>query len=191
MKFRNQSGLTVLAAVLLFFTLQPGCGAGEQPYTSVLEGVSFVDNAAGLAAGADSALEELLQELLADPSVSIEIRCTVASSGDENQDARLSRDRAQTLRRWLMNRGVAFFRLQIADLQTSTAADVSAVPAETREIEEERVEITRIRKSFPIADIPASAFRFEPVVDGQEVLHDFQLFNKGDAPLNISKVRTG
>ena len=44
---------------------------------------------------------------------------------------------------------------------------------------------------LPIADILSRSFQFEPVADGQEVLHDFVLVNRGAAPLNISKVRTG
>ena len=44
---------------------------------------------------------------------------------------------------------------------------------------------------LPVAGIPAPSFRFDPVADGQEVLHDFVIINSGDAPLNISKVKTG
>ena len=44
---------------------------------------------------------------------------------------------------------------------------------------------------LPIADILVRSFQFEPVADGREVLHDFVLVNRGTAPLNISKVRTG
>ena len=48
-----------------------------------------------------------------------------------------------------------------------------------------------IAGELPAADIQAPSFRFGPVADGQEVLHDFVLVNRGDAPLNIRKVRTG
>jgi hypothetical protein len=34
-------------------------------------------------------------------------------------------------------------------------------------------------------------FSFEPVVDGTLVNHDFMVQNKGDAVLNIHKVKTG
>lgn len=185
MKVCSKNGLRILTVVLLVFAQQGICGVQGPPEASVLKGVSFGVNSARLVPGADAALEELLAELQADPSVFIEIRCRVAASGDRHKDAKLSRERAETLRRWLMNRGVAFYRLQVADPPNSSAAAVSAPPAA------ERIEIVRIRKSLPVADIPARSFRFEPVADGQAVLHDFQLFNRGEAPLNISKVRTG
>ena len=86
-----------------------------------------------------------------------------------------------------MDRGIAFFRLQIADRQTSPAALYN----ETRKPPEDWVVITRIQQSIPVAEIAQRAFRFEPVADGAEILHDFQLRNTGNAPLNINKVRTG
>jgi hypothetical protein len=189
MKFRLPRAGAVLVGAVLFFGVQQGWGAAEQPDAFVLKGVSFVQNSVALEAGSGSALEALLKELQADPSVSIEIKCTVAASGDPRQDEKLSRERAQTLRRWLMNRGIAFYRLEIADPQTSTP--VSGRPAAPLKPEGDRIEVVRIQKSFPVADAPVRSFRFEPVVEGEQVLHDFQLRNEGDAPLNISKIRTG
>ena len=43
----------------------------------------------------------------------------------------------------------------------------------------------------PAIYLPVSQWDFEPVVDGTSVVHDFVVQNKGDAPLNISKVKTG
>ena len=43
----------------------------------------------------------------------------------------------------------------------------------------------------PAIYLPVSQWEFEPVVDGTSVVHDFVVQNKGDAPLNISKVKTG
>jgi hypothetical protein len=189
MKFRTQHAGGLLIGALLFLAVQQGCGAAEQPEAFILKGVSFVENSAALQAGSGSALEDLLKELQADPSVSIEIKCTVAASGDPRQDEKLSRERAQTLRRWWMRRGIAFYRLEIADPQTSTP--VSGQPATPSKPAGDRIEIVRIQKSFPVAEAPVRSFRFEPVVEGEQVLHDFQLRNKGDAPLNISKIRTG
>jgi hypothetical protein len=39
--------------------------------------------------------------------------------------------------------------------------------------------------------LPVTKWEFTPVVDGKAVIHDFVIQNKGDAPLNISKVKTG
>ena len=39
--------------------------------------------------------------------------------------------------------------------------------------------------------IPDPLFTFEAVVDGTEVVHDFQVFNRGTGELAIQKVQTG
>ena len=182
MNLRKQSGLGILAAVAaaLLFTLPSVRAADELPTASILKGVSFIDNTATLDTGSNFAMEKLLEELLADRTVSLEIRCHVALSGDQQRDVKLSLDRARSVRRWLMDRGVAFYRLQIADPQTTAQTAAG-----------DRIEVVRMQQSLPAADILARSFQFEPVADGREVLHDFVLVNKGAAPLNISKVRTG
>ena len=43
----------------------------------------------------------------------------------------------------------------------------------------------------PDIKIPDPLFTFEPVVDGTEVVHDFQVYNRGSGPLAIEKVQTG
>ena len=39
--------------------------------------------------------------------------------------------------------------------------------------------------------LPELSFKFDPVVDGTEVTHDFAIKNNGDAPLAITQVKTG
>lgn len=39
--------------------------------------------------------------------------------------------------------------------------------------------------------VPESRYKFDPVLEGTEIKHDFIVQNKGAAPLNIEKVRTG
>ena len=46
-------------------------------------------------------------------------------------------------------------------------------------------------EKLPTAILPVTQWEFESVVDGTAVVHDFVIQNKGDAPLNISKVKTG
>jgi hypothetical protein len=43
----------------------------------------------------------------------------------------------------------------------------------------------------PAVFFPEKAFEFAPVIDGVSVVHDFVVFNKGTAPLQIRNVRTG
>ncbi|MFZ7128215.1 MAG: hypothetical protein ACOWWM_18835 [Desulfobacterales bacterium] len=42
----------------------------------------------------------------------------------------------------------------------------------------------------PSARIPEPVFSFEPVIEGEHVVHDFVIRNEGDAPLRIHKVGT-
>jgi hypothetical protein len=42
----------------------------------------------------------------------------------------------------------------------------------------------------PLAVLPAAVYRFDPVVEGQEVAHAFVVQNKGSAPLEIHRVKT-
>ena len=43
----------------------------------------------------------------------------------------------------------------------------------------------------PTAFLPETQYAFPRVLEGTEVLHDFIMQNKGTAPLEIQKVRTG
>ncbi len=43
----------------------------------------------------------------------------------------------------------------------------------------------------PTAFLPETQYAFPRVLEGTEVLHDFIMQNKGTAPLDIKKVRTG
>ena len=43
----------------------------------------------------------------------------------------------------------------------------------------------------PVVYVPEPVFEFDKVVDGSEVVHDFIVQNKGDATLDITKVRPG
>ncbi len=54
----------------------------------------------------------------------------------------------------------------------------------------ERVEILRVSLKQPLAFLPDARYQFEPVVEGQEVVHDFIVLNKGSAPLEIQTVKT-
>jgi len=43
----------------------------------------------------------------------------------------------------------------------------------------------------PSAFFPRDKYKFNAVIDGAEVTHDFIIQNKGDAPLIIKDVKTG
>lgn len=46
------------------------------------------------------------------------------------------------------------------------------------------------QKAGPVADIPDPVHAFEPTIDGDYVVHDFAVFNRGNALLKIQKVST-
>ncbi|MBT9437775.1 MAG: hypothetical protein GAS50_01135, partial [Desulfobacterales bacterium] len=45
--------------------------------------------------------------------------------------------------------------------------------------------------TYPSAYLPVDNYEFDPVVEGAEIDHQFIIQNKGTAPLNIEKVKTG
>ena len=46
-------------------------------------------------------------------------------------------------------------------------------------------------QSLPQAFFAETRYEFEPVIDGQEVVHDFIIQNKGSAVLHVQRVKTG
>ncbi|MCD4762974.1 MAG: DUF1573 domain-containing protein [Desulfobacterales bacterium] len=45
--------------------------------------------------------------------------------------------------------------------------------------------------TYPSAYLPVDNYEFDTVVEGNEIDHQFIIQNKGTAPLNIVKVKTG
>ncbi len=45
--------------------------------------------------------------------------------------------------------------------------------------------------SQPSAYFPETAYEFTPVLDGDRVVHDFVIQNKGSATLKVDRVKTG
>ena len=43
----------------------------------------------------------------------------------------------------------------------------------------------------PTAFFPQTLYEFSPVLDGEKVVHEFVVQNKGQATLNIERVKTG
>ena len=45
--------------------------------------------------------------------------------------------------------------------------------------------------TYPSAYLPVDDYEFDPVLEGAAIDHQFIIQNKGTAPLNIEKVKTG
>ncbi|EKD38821.1 MAG: hypothetical protein ACD_75C00599G0002 [uncultured bacterium] len=43
----------------------------------------------------------------------------------------------------------------------------------------------------PRVELPETIYEFPPVPEGVPVVHDFVIFNRGDQPLDILKVKAG
>jgi len=46
-------------------------------------------------------------------------------------------------------------------------------------------------QKFPSIYVPSGTYEFKPVLEGDEVMHNYILQNKGTAPLKIEKVKAG
>lgn len=44
---------------------------------------------------------------------------------------------------------------------------------------------------LPAVVVPSPVYRFEPVIEGAEIVHEFVVRNTGSAPLEIQAVETG
>lgn len=52
-------------------------------------------------------------------------------------------------------------------------------------------EVSPVIENQPVVFLPENQYRFAPVLEGTPVTHTFVIKNKGTAPLEIQKVRTG
>ncbi len=50
---------------------------------------------------------------------------------------------------------------------------------------------TESSPKVPQAFLPERVFEFQPVLEGTQVVHEFVLKNKGEAPLNILQIKSG
>ena len=70
--------------------------------------------------------------------------------------------------------------------QTSAEQTTQATNQDSLNTEEENA-----AAAVPELYIPDKSYQFENVPAGQTVTHDFILYNKGTAPLHITRVKTG
>jgi hypothetical protein len=53
------------------------------------------------------------------------------------------------------------------------------------------VETIKAENKGPVAEITNTDFIAEPVIEGNDIIHDFVIKNSGTEPLEISRVKTG
>ena len=77
-------------------------------------------------------------------------------------------------------------RADSIDPQGLLVQSTPTVSQDPQPIEEENTE-----DGFPKLSVPERNYQFESVPAGQTVSHDFIVYNKGTAPLHITRVKTG
>jgi hypothetical protein len=150
--------------------------------------VYFKSDSAVIAAEFENDLKKVQAALAADPRIGLQIEGYGRNSGTPEKNRAISQKRAEAVRQWFVTHGVDASRLVIislGDTESATGKDRPKDPALA-----ERVEILQVSLKLPLAHLPALRYEFASVMEGQEVIHDFVVQNKGSATLEIQKVKT-
>jgi len=150
--------------------------------------VYFKNDSTVIAAEFENDLKKVQAALTADPAIGLQIEGYGRSSGPPEKNRAITQKRAEAVRRWFVAHGVDESRLVIkspGDSEPAIGKDKPKDPALA-----ERVEIWQVYLKLPVAHLPALLYEFAPVMEGEKVVHDFVVQNKGSATLEIQKVRT-
>jgi len=79
--------------------------------TLILEGVNFETNSANLTAESEEILQKSLKYIKAHPTEKYEISGHTDSRGSREKNLRLSKDRAESVKNWLVKNGIESDRL--------------------------------------------------------------------------------
>ena len=163
-----------------------GAKAGSTPV--VLATLYFENDSAEINPTIEYDLKKIRTALEADPDMGLRIEGYAHLKDTPQKNQAVSQKRVRAVERWFLEQGIAKSRL-IA----KTAAD-SQSAAQKRgsqdSVQSERVEILQVSLKQPQAVLPTAVYKFDAVVEGQEVAHAFIILNKGSAPLEIQRVKT-
>jgi outer membrane protein OmpA-like peptidoglycan-associated protein len=154
----------------------------------VLATIYFKDGSAALGPEHENDLKKAQAALEADPTIGLQIEAYNPDPASSENNRGMTQKRIQAVRQWFSKNKVDSGRLMIKGPTASRAAaknDTSADPSLNR-----RVEIVKVLLKFPAAHLPETRYEFTPVIEGQEVSHNFIVQNKGTAPLEVQKVKT-
>ena len=154
----------------------------------VLATIYFQDGSADLNPKYDKDLRKVLSVLSTNPTSGLQIEAYNDNRGAAENNREISQKRAQSVRQWFLKKGVDSGRLMIKSASDSgTAAQNDTAKGDSGD---QRVEIVKVLLKLPVAHFPVARYEFEPVVEGQEVSHNFVIQNKGTALLEVQKVKT-
>ncbi len=182
------------AGAIFVFTIFIGCfvthayGAKADTTPVVLATLYFKIDSAEISPEFENELKKILAALKADPTMGLRIEGYAREQGTPQKNHEVSQKRVQAVQQWFFKQGVANSRLKVKTFAGSKP------PAPKRPAEDvandERVEILQVSLKQPLAVLPVAVYKFDPVVEGQEVTHAFVVQNKGSAPLEIQRVKT-
>ena len=118
------------------------------PYIStkqavVLEGISFETNKAEIKSESEKVLNKTFLALQNDPTLNIEIRGFTDNVGDASYNKKLSQDRADAVRIWLVQKGIDALRIKASGYgEDNPIADNSTPDGRNKN---RRIEIIRIK----------------------------------------------
>jgi hypothetical protein len=185
----TSKGRVVLVFLLTVVSLSAYAhGARSDAGNANLATVYFKNDSAVIAAKFKNDLKKVQAALAANPEMGLRIEGYGRNSGTPEKNRAISQKRAEVVRQWFVARGVDASRLVIKSSGDSEAA--SGKDRLKDPMLAERVEILQVSLKLPLAHLPALRYEFAPVMEGQEITHDFIVQNKGSATLEIQKVRT-
>ena len=158
---------------------------GETPYQFLY----FESDTSGLRSDSLEALNRVIADLKANPGWRMTIEGHTDDSGDVKTNQRLSLDRAKTVQDLIIAGGIDASRLVVQGYGETRPLSDNSTP-EGR-ADNRRVELYKVLPQAPQALRPTPPVEFASVVEGNDVVHEFRIQNKGQGPLVIEKVKTG
>ena len=150
--------------------------------------IYFESGSAELNPQFENDLKKVEAALKADPTIGLQIEAYGDKRGSAEGDREISQKRARAVQAWFLKQNVDPGRLVIKSIGDSRAAAQNDTPKD-RSLNR-RVEVVKIFLKLPAAYLPTVRYEFTPVLEGQEVTHNFVIQNKGDALLEVKKVKT-
>jgi len=163
-------------------------GAEGVTERAVLVTIYFSNGSAELSPESENALKKVQSVLEADSAIGLQIEGHGDQVGFAETNREISQKRLQAVQQWLLKHGVDSDRLIIKGLVDSSSASKNAVSQDQFLVR--RIEIVQMALKLPSAYMPSVNFIFDPVVEGEEVVHDFVIQNKGLAVLQVQNVKT-
>jgi hypothetical protein len=179
----------VISVFILFLSVAFTILQADANRRAVLEGVQFEPGTSQLKPGADGELQSLLSEMQKDSDLSVEIQGHVVPGQSVAADRELSSQRAQRIKDWLVEHGIAARRITV--IGYGSLRPMVENSSESGRRINERIEIVKSHSKYPVAEMTEREFQFASVPDGKSILHEFRVQNTGDAILEITEVKTG